>query len=450
MTNEKRITSATGGAKGDKLARFDQIPAGPMLELAYRYGLGSTKYPAVNGLDNWRNGYAFSLSIAALERHINAFKRGEDYDDSIYREAGLLEDGEHPLYDEDGKLRPGVSHMAAAAWHCFFLMHHLVEHPELDDRPTTVEKRNAEAAEAKKVEANRVTLHFDGSKASPEYIAAVYGRPSRYVSTAMAESIQPFLDVIEENIAELAKTTNTPPHFLTGDPVVCQHCGGGITDHGVTTDWYSTGHFGGTGAQAYYERAWCADAPDHKHSPREWDQAWSEGDNMFFPGPPTEPGGERGARPLAGWVDVGYANDRAETPPPAFVDEGAIARKRHQDALNDWHNRPVSEPLAGLPTQDVATYWRGKHARTEVQAKTAHQMLLDEISVDHRNERLSKQVADLVDRAVAGTVWVKPLDDLKAPPQGAVGLFQFATDSWKDSASWLHENSPKEPLDEGC
>lgn len=135
---EQRVESETGGAKGVKLARFDQIPAGPMLELAYRYGLGSTKYESKNGIDNWRNGYPFSLSMAALERHYYAFKAGQDTDDSIYAEAGLLGEGENPLYDEEGKLRGGVSHLAAVVWHCFFLMHHLEHNPELDDRPSTV------------------------------------------------------------------------------------------------------------------------------------------------------------------------------------------------------------------------------------------------------------------------------------------------------------------------
>jgi hypothetical protein len=178
VTTEIRRTNATGGAKGDKLARFDQIPAEPLLELAYRYGLGSTKYPAVNGLDNWRNGYEFSLSIAALERHINAFKRGEDNDDTIYREAGLIGDDEDPLYDEEGKLRPGVSHLAAAAWHCFFLMHHLVHHPELDDRPTTVLRRKAE-------QPMELVLSFDGSK-DPAGFALLMETASGFLYTPKA------------------------------------------------------------------------------------------------------------------------------------------------------------------------------------------------------------------------------------------------------------------------
>lgn len=164
MTDEVRVTSSTGGAKGDKIYRFDQIPADPMLELAARYGLGSTKYPAVNGLDNWRNGYAFSLSLAALERHVNAFKRGEDNDASIYREAGLLADGDDPLYDEAGELRPGVSHLGAVVWHCFFLMHHLQHHPELDDRPTTVLARTtAGLAATEDEEDDEDPDEFDGT-----------------------------------------------------------------------------------------------------------------------------------------------------------------------------------------------------------------------------------------------------------------------------------------------
>ncbi|TCC19932.1 dATP/dGTP diphosphohydrolase domain-containing protein [Kribbella sindirgiensis] len=180
QAGEVRVTSETGGAKGDKLARFDQIPAGPMLELAYRYGLGSTKYEQKNGLDNWRNGYRFSLSMAALERHYYAFKNGEDYDGTIYREAGLIGEDDNPIYDEDWNLRPGVSHLAAVAWHCFFLMHHLEHNPQLDDRPSTVLKRNAEADLTAVVEATAEPNEFAGGaeevREAREH-AAVTGEP---------------------------------------------------------------------------------------------------------------------------------------------------------------------------------------------------------------------------------------------------------------------------------
>lgn len=141
MTEEIRVTSSTGGAKGNKIHRFDQIPAGPMEELAARYGTGSMKYPQANGIDNWRNGYPFSLSLAALERHLYAFKGGEDYDDQQY--DAILPVGEDRVYDEDGNVRPGVTHLSAVIWHCMFLLHHLEHHPELDDRPTTVLARTA-------------------------------------------------------------------------------------------------------------------------------------------------------------------------------------------------------------------------------------------------------------------------------------------------------------------
>lgn len=110
---EVRLTSDTGGQKGSKLARFDLIPPGPLRELAEHYGKGALKYEQVNGLDNWRNGYEWSLSFAALMRHLNAFWSGEDIDEET-----------------------GSKHLAAAAWHCMTLME-FMERPDLarfDDR----------------------------------------------------------------------------------------------------------------------------------------------------------------------------------------------------------------------------------------------------------------------------------------------------------------------------
>lgn len=94
-----RATSETGGQKDSKLARFDQIPALSLRQLAERYGYGNGKYPTEpGGLDNWRKGYAWSLSYAALQRHLNAFWSGEDLDPET-----------------------GQPHLIAAAWHCFTL-----------------------------------------------------------------------------------------------------------------------------------------------------------------------------------------------------------------------------------------------------------------------------------------------------------------------------------------
>lgn len=137
MSEPTRHVSKTGGAKDLKIERYDQIPAGPLAELAARYGVGSLKYPQVNGLDNWRNGYPWSWSYRALLGHANAFWAGEDIDPAAY--AGT--DDERSIID--GIPRPGTAHLAAVAWHAFALLHWAETHPELDDRESTVLARNA-------------------------------------------------------------------------------------------------------------------------------------------------------------------------------------------------------------------------------------------------------------------------------------------------------------------
>jgi hypothetical protein len=137
-TNAIRTESKTGGAKDVKIQRYDQIPAGPLAELAARYGIGSLKYPQRNGLDNWRNGYPWSYSYRALLGHANDFWRGEDVDPNAY--LGTFPD--ESSYDDDGP-RPGVTHLAAVAWHALALLEWAETHPEYDDRPSTVVRRNA-------------------------------------------------------------------------------------------------------------------------------------------------------------------------------------------------------------------------------------------------------------------------------------------------------------------
>jgi hypothetical protein len=108
---EIRITDPeTGGQKGSKLARFDLIPPEPLRLLAEHYGKGELKYPS-DDMPNWLKGYDWSLSYAALHRHLNAFWQGEDVD------------------EETGSL-----HLVAAAWHCFALIEFTHRHPGKDDR----------------------------------------------------------------------------------------------------------------------------------------------------------------------------------------------------------------------------------------------------------------------------------------------------------------------------
>lgn len=105
--SEIRSVSRTGGEKGVKLERFDLIPVEALTKLATHYGIGAEKYD-----DNqWRKGYEWSKSYAALQRHLTAFWGGEDIDPET-----------------------GSPHMAAVAWHAFTLMTFMDEYPDFDDR----------------------------------------------------------------------------------------------------------------------------------------------------------------------------------------------------------------------------------------------------------------------------------------------------------------------------
>lgn len=77
QTGEIRVVDPnSGGEKGSKLARFDLIPPEFEWALAEAYGVGALKYAD----RNWEKGYKWSLSVAALRRHLNAFMAGEWFD----------------------------------------------------------------------------------------------------------------------------------------------------------------------------------------------------------------------------------------------------------------------------------------------------------------------------------------------------------------------------------
>jgi len=112
--DEVRVTdSDTGAQKGSKLARFDLIPAWAMWQVAEHYGKGAKKYAD----RNWEKGYAWSLSYAALHRHLNQFWGGEDFD---------AETGSH--------------HMAAITFHALALLTFRDTNKAKDDRPTPAER----------------------------------------------------------------------------------------------------------------------------------------------------------------------------------------------------------------------------------------------------------------------------------------------------------------------
>lgn len=106
--DEVRVTSETGGQKGQKQARFGGADPLALMELARVYGFGETKYERYNYL----KGYAWSLSVDALFRHLFAFLSGEDRDP----ESGLL-------------------HMAHVMWHAGTLASFQLREIGTDDRP---------------------------------------------------------------------------------------------------------------------------------------------------------------------------------------------------------------------------------------------------------------------------------------------------------------------------
>lgn len=111
--NETIHISATGGKKAGNLERYDLIPTEPWRMLAKHFGVGSLKYDD----DNWRKGYDWRLSYAALQRHINQFWAGEDIDDET-----------------------GSPHVIAAAWHCVVLAWFMEHRREFDTRSEATEK----------------------------------------------------------------------------------------------------------------------------------------------------------------------------------------------------------------------------------------------------------------------------------------------------------------------
>ncbi len=110
------VDPTTGGEKGSKLARYDLIPGDVLHALAEHYGRGSLKYAD----RNWQKGYKWSLSFAALNRHLWAWWEGEDID-----------------------AETGSNHMVAVIWHAVALLWYARHRKELDDRPNTVHEKAA-------------------------------------------------------------------------------------------------------------------------------------------------------------------------------------------------------------------------------------------------------------------------------------------------------------------
>lgn len=101
--------------------RYDLIPAEPLRLLALHFGVGARKYDD----DNWRRGYSWGLSFAALNRHLWQWWAGEEIDEET-----------------------GSPHLIAVAWHALVLDEFTRIHPEFDSRPTSAAARLARNPEA--------------------------------------------------------------------------------------------------------------------------------------------------------------------------------------------------------------------------------------------------------------------------------------------------------------
>lgn len=109
---EVRSVSESGALKGVKLARFDLIPAKALTALAEHYGRTAKKYPP----NNWRKGFEWSKSYAAILRHLTQWWDGE-------------------TLDVDAAWPEGSPHLAAVAWHALTLLEYVLTGTGVDDRP---------------------------------------------------------------------------------------------------------------------------------------------------------------------------------------------------------------------------------------------------------------------------------------------------------------------------
>jgi hypothetical protein len=90
-----------------KEERYDLIPVEALAIVAKLYGFGAKKYAE----HNWRRGYEWSKSYAALQRHANEFWKGVDLDPET-----------------------GLPHLAAIVFHALTLITFMNEFPQFDDR----------------------------------------------------------------------------------------------------------------------------------------------------------------------------------------------------------------------------------------------------------------------------------------------------------------------------
>lgn len=107
LSGEVRVTSETGGQKGQKLARLGSLDPAALRIVAEVAGFGEEKYDRLNYL----RGFDWSLSFDACQRHLLAFWSGQNLDPES-----------------------GLPHLGHAAWQCLAMLAFLIHGLGTDDR----------------------------------------------------------------------------------------------------------------------------------------------------------------------------------------------------------------------------------------------------------------------------------------------------------------------------
>lgn len=103
----QRAASLAGRKNDDGKVRLDLLPTEALEEIAKVLTFGAKKYAA----HNWRKGFVWSRTVAAMLRHLYAWMRGEDKDPES-----------------------GLSHMAHVGCNVLFLLTFIVTKTGEDDR----------------------------------------------------------------------------------------------------------------------------------------------------------------------------------------------------------------------------------------------------------------------------------------------------------------------------
>jgi hypothetical protein len=111
-SEELVVDPFSGGMKGSKRARFDLLPFDALWRVAEHFGAGGKKYED----RNWERGYNWSLSFAALHRHLALWWNGEN---------------EEPLTEADEI----IHHLDAVVFHALALRAFTLRQIGTDDRP---------------------------------------------------------------------------------------------------------------------------------------------------------------------------------------------------------------------------------------------------------------------------------------------------------------------------